>query len=652
MKKRILQVSFSIFSFILTALPLTACGAKIPDIQAVPGAEETDAEGVFNEEASGPDGVGEVSSPAPFSHAAVQAPADDGYTFPETSPFIDDTGKSIQQDNGSLYFCRDGRLTCYHPETEETVLLYQTASTHTLSFCLYGDFIYFVERTGYDSLDDRDTSLYRIKKDGQNLTLLQDNIINAGTMRDYEQYGIDVYDDMIYLLNYTSEYEDGNYVRKIANLYYKLEDDGSVREAAESETLYGMLPRHFSPVFDTSFPSFPYAMRNYGYLFVQDARQTLYRIDPVNGHSESLGIDTGSCSNVAFSGDTIFLRPSYEDPFALYDLTEKKLTPLDDPFWEDASLLAVFPMEEGFYYCARFNEEDPASGETVSRFYLRRLLPDGFVNTLIHNSDVFPFGYDAYFSGFRNTVCLSDDRIYFFTKEAMEHHLMSFDIWDVSDLRTLHVWSPYPASSPAVFRFEEKDEQTDIGENTSVYYSVSKLYLKKQTSAEALINDALSEVYADFESYIDGLIQEEQEQIEEDPEWYENFGSNYDFSLSVFCNYMDDDTISFDCSYYQYYGGAAHGYYWSDYYVFDRHTGKRLGFEDFTGDGASFIDTVTPYVEKMAGWDFEPEMLLEQSRFSLSEDGYTLYFAPYDIDCYAAGEFLITIPYEAFKKDL
>jgi len=54
----------------------------------------------------------------------------------------------------------------------------------------------------------------------------------------------------------------------------------------------------------------------------------------------------------------------------------------------------------------------------------------------------------------------------------------------------------------------------------------------------------------------------------------------------------------------------------------------------------------------MAEWDFDYEMLLEPSRFSLSEDGYTLYFAPYDIGCYASGSFLITIPYEAFEKEL
>ena len=79
--------------------------------------------------------------------------------------------------------------------------------------------------------------------------------------------------------------------------------------------------------------------------------------------------------------------------------------------------------------------------------------------------------------------------------------------------------------------------------------------------------------------------------------------------------------------------------------MFDRKTGERLSFEDFAGDSSSILKTARPYVEKAAGWEFDQEMLLEISRFSLSEDGYTLYFAPYDIDCYAAVSFLIKIHY-------
>ena len=259
---------------ILCAFLLTGCGGKTIDSPAYDSEESGNSDA---EETGG-------ENPAPFSHALPQdIPAESDYVFPKTSPFIDDTGKSMQRDGNFLYSYYGGRLIRFDQETEETVLLYQTASTHALSFCLYKNDIYFVERTGYDSLDDRDTSLWRMGKDGKDLTLLQGDIVNAGTVRFGDDYSIDIYDDILYLISYTSGYENGDYITKTANLYYRLEHDGSVSEVDESETLYGTLPRRFSPVFDKDFPSFPYAMRNYGYLFVQDSNKVLYRPRAANG---------------------------------------------------------------------------------------------------------------------------------------------------------------------------------------------------------------------------------------------------------------------------------------------------------------------------------------------------------------------------------
>lgn len=195
MKNRIFTVFFRIILVILSVFTLTGCGRKTSD----PAAYDT-------EEADG-------ENPAPFSHAVPQEPsADIDYVFPKTAPFIDDTGKSMQRHGNFLYSYYGGRLIRFDQETEETVLLYQTASTHTLSFCLYKNDIYFVERTGYDSLDDRDTSLWRMGKDGKDLTLLQGDIVNAGTVRFGDDYSIDIYDDILYLINYTSGYENGDYI--------------------------------------------------------------------------------------------------------------------------------------------------------------------------------------------------------------------------------------------------------------------------------------------------------------------------------------------------------------------------------------------------------------------------------------------------------
>lgn len=649
----------ALFLLLLLSAPLTGCGRKTPDLPPSNGGEgseeNSDAEG-SGEKTSGAEEAGaDAASPAPFSHAAPQeisAGAD--YVFPKTAPFIDDTGRSMQRDGNCLYSYHNGRLIRFDTETEETALLYQTASTHMVNFCLHKDDIYFVERTGFDSLDDRDTSLWRMGKDGKSLTLLQRDIVNAGTMRDYNHYTIDIYDDIIYLICYTSGYENGDYVTKTANLYYRLENDGSVSEVDESETLYGALPRRFSPVFDWDFPTLPYAMRNYGYIFMQDPAKTLFRMEPDSGARESLGIHTEDYFYFAFSGDKIFLD-SYntEDSVSLFHLDDKTDIILDDMLPESLSNLTAIPSEEGFYLCGNILEENPASDETLYRFHIFRILPDGSVDTLLTTDSLRTYD-DSYDILIRKNCCVLDNHLYYYGDDAISLHLMRLPLQKKASPREIDTFPRYPASSPAAVFDEEREEETPIGDGSSVSLSVRKLFLEERTAADKAINQTLSGVYADFESYVDDLIRDEQEALKEDPDFYDSFdyASFYDFSLHVSLDYMDDDTISFCCDYYQYYAYAAHGYYWSDYYVFDRRTGKRLSFEDFVGNSAAVIKTATPYVEKMAEWEFDEEMLLDISRFSLSEDGYTLYFAPYDIGCYAAGAYLITIPYEAFEATL
>lgn len=654
MKKHIFSLFFSIFLLILSLLSLTGCGGIYTDSPTVP--EEKDSEDTGAESSDAGDEASDTDSPAPFSHAKPhQAPADTGYAFPETAPFTDDTGKSMQRDGKYLYSYYSGRLIRLDRETGEIRLLYQTASTHELNFCLCKNDIYFVERTGYDSLDDRDTSLWRIGKDGSGLTLLQDDIVNAGTVRDWCNYSIDIYSNILYLINYTHRYENGNYITETANLYYRLENDGSVSEAQEAETLYGMLPYRFSPVYDSDFPTFPYAMRNYGYIFMQDSEEILYRMEPESGARERIDINTDTVSRLAFSGDLILMHSFSEKGLSLYSLSGKTLVTTYIPSADSISYPALFPSEQGFFLCCNLWKKDSSSDESVSRFAILHILPDGSVDTPFYDSGQ-SFPEDFYDTLFRRNCYIDDSFFYYYEMDETQHSLMRFPLNGQKNPapKVVGRWPSFQTSSPAVVTAEGGSSTTEIESGSSVSCSTEKLFLEEETAADRQINQALAEVYSDFETYVDGIIADEQEVYDEDPDIYDGFdyASGYDFSLSVFLDYMDDDTISFGCSYYQYYAYAAHGYYWSDYYVFDRQTGERLSFEDFAGNPASIINIARPYVEKAAGWDFDSEMLLEISRFSLSEDGYTLYFAPYDIDCYAAGSFLITIPYEAFEKDL
>lgn len=649
-KKHLFSIILGIFLLFSTALTLTGCGSRSADSTA--DQDEADTETGTSD---GEDETSKADSSAFFSHAKPQeAPDGAGYVFPKTAPSIDDTGKSMQRDGSFLYGCYSGRLFRFDKETEETVLLYETASTHRLSFCLYGDDIYFVERTGYDSLDDRDTSLWRIGKDGENLTLLQGDIVNAGTVRDQTNYFIDIYDNTLYLINYIHRYENGNYITETANLYYRLESDGSVSEIDEAETLYGMLPYRFSPVCDSDFPIFPYAMRNYGYLFIQDTDGKIYRMEPESGVRELIDIDTDAFSTASLSGDLLFMYSYGEEP-SLYNFSEKTSVPVDIPSALPISYPTVYPSKQGFLLCTNLREKNTSSDNIDSRFAVLHILPDGSANILFSDSGQ---ALDDNFYDIlrREYSSVDDDFFYYCEGDDNERRLMRFFVGGQKTPapEKLDAWPTFRTSSPAVVTSETESNKTVIGENGSVSLWTKKLFLEEKTAADRQINQALAEIYSDFESYVEDVTADEQEMYEAHPEQSEDFDyiPNGDFSLDVYLDYVDDDTIAFDCSYYQYFTYAAHGYYWSDYYVFDRETGERLSFEDFAGNPASIISIVRPYVEKAAGWDFDSEMLLEISRFSLSEDGYTLYFAPYDIDCYAAGSFLITIPYEAFEMEL
>ena len=650
-KKRFFSIISGILAGILSTILLAGCGMEPRYILPPFDAEKPETKEPLTD------------SPAPFSHAVPQKTPDDAdpeYAFPDTAPFIDDTGRAMQRDGNCLYSYYNGSLFLFDTQTEEMTLLYRTASTHLLDFCLHKNDIYFVERTGYDSLDGKDTSLWRIGKDGKNLTLLQDDIVNADNIRDWgDNYSIDIYDDILYLLHTVSEYQNGEYVSKTANLYYRINEDGTVSQAEESETLYGALPRRFFPIFDSDFPSFPYAMRNYGYLFLQDAAKTLYRMDPESHTREKLDFHAGDADGFCFSGDQVLLFPYYsyaEESVRLFDLADKTNVAFDDIFTGSISRSAASASGEGYYFCCLLWDAEDSYHENPPQFQVLQILPEGSVNNLISSSKP---AFDQYFSEdlydyydaeFSDNSCILGDYLYCYDSGEMDRQFLRFPLQGGTAPEELTVFSRFLASSPSFITSQTNYEETEVGGQRLVSFSCRKAFIQEETDTDRLINGILADIYMDFEEYVEEIATGEKEQLEEQPDLYDDFdyASGYDFSLSASCNYMDDDTISFCIDYYQYFAYAAHGYYWSNYYVFDRKTGELLTCEDFVGNSNVFLNTARPYVEQAAGWDFDDEMLLTPSRFSLSEDGYTLYFAPYDIDCYAAGSFLITIPYEAF----
>ena len=118
--------------------------------------------------------------------------------------------------------------------------------------------------------------------------------------------------------------------------------------------------------------------------------------------------------------------------------------------------------------------------------------------------------------------------------------------------------------------------------------SITKLWLKGNEEGVAEINAALRGIYKEAEDemeafnrevleyylFEDGVLRENLEEWIFCPleEWLTFTTENYVTSIE----YVDEDYLCLCRTGDHYVAGGAHGYYWDDYYVFDRHTGQRL----------------------------------------------------------------------------
>ncbi len=199
--------------------------------------------------------------------------------------------------------------------------------------------------------------------------------------------------------------------------------------------------------------------------------------------------------------------------------------------------------------------------------------------------------------------------------------------------------------------------------------SITRLWLNEDEEGAAEINAALREIYeaAEVEMEVynqeildeylfeDGVLQEDLDEWLLYPleEWLAISTVNYVASIE----YVDENYLCLSMNGDNYVAGGAHGYYWSDYCVFDRHTGQRLSLEDFVDDNAEDIKEIVknhivaamPYSKGE-----QAENALEQNRFFLTAEGLGIHYDVYEIGDYASGSFDLVIPFELFsmKEDM
>lgn len=229
-------------------------------------------------------------------------------SFGSVPYFKDDAGNNTQLVDGWLYGYWSRQLCRVNPKTLESEVLFEAASPQEGYFSIYEGMIYFVEQKNISYLDGTRVNLWRMKCDGSGKKLLvKDFVIGEG----YDIGGssltdMEIHDDILYLLSRFSAGDE--------NRYFQLQGDGSVKEISEEETLYGMVPEGFSEARDIGYryrylPNLVYCVRNFGYTFICDEDENLYRIILETGEKERILLqDAGSMSNLTLTNRALVYR--------------------------------------------------------------------------------------------------------------------------------------------------------------------------------------------------------------------------------------------------------------------------------------------------------------------------------------------------------
>lgn len=136
-----------------------------------------------------------------------------------------------------------------------------------------------------------------------------------------------------------------------------------------------------------------------------------------------------------------------------------------------------------------------------------------------------------------------------------------------------------------------------------------------------------------------------------DEEEEEYFMKNGDWQASgEFSHTAPDGYTNYNIAGSQYMFGAAHGYYYFTPFVFDLSTGCRLhewqifreGYEEkLSALLLKYLEEDENYEEGILLWD---EGIQPNDNFTLSKDGITYYFNPYEIAAYVYGLIEVSVP--------
>lgn len=588
-------------------------------------------------------------------------------SFSSVPYFRDDTGKLLQEEDGYLYSYWGGVLARYDADTLEREVLYEAASEQDgRLFCMDGAYIYFLEIPDISPYGKK-SILYRIKKDGTGLVVLDENVPDMGMYdggSSYRQYtAMDIEKDILYLLH-----------DELVTCY-RIKPEGGVEQIDREETLYGMVPAGFRTP-DTSgtyfsywnLPSIPYCAGNFGYFFAcSEEYGWLIRVDAGSGIVENMtaGLpeDLRFYDRLLLTHDSLFYSVDRKIWMrrGLESESEWKV------WYESEEELRFCGYDESSMYFEAWEEENQSG---VWRLY--RINREGERTCLFsmegeHYFLEYPMGFPM-----KRFLVLGDYLYYFAVTEQGEsiYRLLLAEAERGADVRPQLVCI-YDENKTNELGYIESVKTGPKGDVNALPTQHDKLYLYEQGEADRKINAFLKKLYREHEAVLaeanetfckdfeaewddlrelwEGWFLENNPDIEEQEE-KRAVAEESTVTISASISYVSERCLVVDISQYSYRFPGAHGMYWDDYYVFDRRTGERLTLLDFVDNTEEEVEAlVSAYLALCELPSDAKGIAQEPERFFLTAEGIGIHFDVYELSDYASGAKDIIIPYAEFR---
>lgn len=196
----------------------------------------------------------------------------------------------------------------------------------------------------------------------------------------------------------------------------------------------------------------------------------------------------------------------------------------------------------------------------------------------------------------------------------------------------------------------------DIMDKINCTLITEELYEPEGTDMPAACKSWMTASCAGYQEEAESMVEDMEIDLDEDG-WMLNWSSSVSGAFTEGCKARGWQTYCSSSSDYQ---GGAHGMYGETYRVFDLATGELVQESDFLREGADEDEDLIEllYESLIAGMDEEDVedglfgMPYPNANFSVSNEGVTWHYNPYDIAPYAFGVLEASLSWEELKPFL